>query len=194
MRLTGRPVGGLVLTSWIRTEQTSNGLKTRPRECLLSSWYALAKLPRLKYPISISPFAQPQLASHRGRSSLFQGDFDRLHGWMYHLGNPSCNEPGSRGMYFAYDLLAPGEPNRERGDWRLEFAPEFVVGIRELLSILLEASPEGRVVFTTDWQLGPDEPSRFRAVPHVEFWRLHNSGNLRLNSLYPIFAGVDATG
>jgi len=130
--------------------------------------------------------AQPQLVSDRFPSPLFQVDFDRLQGWIYHLGNPQCKLPDYNGLFFAYDLLSRKNQDSSEWDCRLEFAPEFMPGIRDLLRILLTVSPEGLVLFTTDWQFGPEQAERFRAVPEEEFWRLHDSGKLRLNSLYPI--------
>ena len=55
-----------------------------------------------------------------------------------------------------------------------------------VLSTLLAASPEGRLLFTSDWQFGPESEGRYPSVTLTEFWRLHDEKTLRLNAAYPI--------
>lgn len=128
--------------------------------------------------------AEPQLLSHR-MPSFFQRDFDQLRGCIYHLGNPRCDEPGYGGFYFAYELLSERcrypIPNRF-----LEFAPEFLPAIFDLVSLLLAASPARLVVFTTDWQCGPASPRRYRSITERTFWQRHANKRLRVNALYAI--------
>ncbi|HEY5376516.1 MAG TPA: hypothetical protein VIK01_22705, partial [Polyangiaceae bacterium] len=61
---------------------------------------------------------------------------------------------------------------------------------RALLNWLVAASPCGRILFTSDWQFGPDWTKRFAAITLNEFWRLHDSRALLLNAAYPVAAAV----
>jgi hypothetical protein len=105
-------------------------------------------------PVDLSelPFAieaEPQLFSHRGSSSLFQQDFERVKGCIYHLGNPYLKDhQNASRLYFASQLLA------ERLKC-FEFGAEYVPHVKHLLETLLSYSPEGRLLFTSDYQFGP---------------------------------------
>lgn len=134
------------------------------------------------------PFAicsESVLRSHRSPQPLFQSDFDELRGCIYHLGSPFCDDAGYRGPFFAYELLSEccrvGSPARF-----LEFAPEFLPGIKILLSLLLRASPVGLVIFTTDWQFGPHPARRYHRITERTFWQRHANRKLHLNALYAI--------
>ena len=134
------------------------------------------------------PFAvcsEAVLQSHRSPAPLFQSDFDQLRGCIYHLGSPFCDEPDYEGPFFAYELFS--ERCQDASPARfMEFAPEFVAGITSLLSLLLDASPVGLVIFTTDWQFGPHPARRYRQITERTFWQRHANRKLRLNALYPI--------
>jgi hypothetical protein len=124
------------------------------------------------------------LRSHR-EPSRFQKDFGQLGGCIYHLGNPACDDPGYEGMYFAYELLS--ERCREAPTPRfLEFAPQYLPAVVDLLAILLAGSPARVVVFTTDWQFGPKSSRRYRTIREGTFWRCHRERRLHLNALYHI--------
>ena len=147
-------------------------------------------------PVSLPalPFAVragPELVSDRGPRPLFQRDFDGLSGWMYHLGNPDCGTPGYGAAFFAFDLLS--RRSQDHGaTGLLEFAPGVALAVRALVAWLLAASPEGRVMFTTDWQFGPADACWFPPVSEAEFWAEHDAGRLRLNSLYPICLAAES--
>ena len=127
---------------------------------------------------------EPGLKSHRSPSPRFQSDFDSLSGSLYHLGSPEF-EGTSGGPFFAYDVLS--QPSRHTEQPRfLEFAPEHVESARILISWLLDASPVGRILFTSDWQFGPSWAKRSRPLSVSEFWRLHDTQELLLNTAYPI--------
>jgi hypothetical protein len=124
--------------------------------------------------------AETQLRSHRGSSSLFQQDFDRVQGCIYHLGNPYLKDPDAPGAYFASQLLV---------EWweRLEFQAEYIPSVNQLLEALLTASPGGRVLFTSDYQFGPRPRRRFvRWRTLDEFWTLHDTKRLHMNALYSL--------
>jgi hypothetical protein len=140
-----------------------------------------SQLPALPFAIR----AEPQLVSHRSPPSLFQRDFDQLRGCIYHLGSPFCDDFGYKGAFFAYELLSKrcrdSLPHRF-----LEFAPEFLPGIFDVLGVLLAASPVRLVLFTTDWQGGPMAARRYRQITERTFWQRHKNKKLHLNPLYPI--------
>jgi hypothetical protein len=139
-----------------------------------------SQIPALPFAIR----AQRQLVSHRS-PSLFQRDFDQVRGCIYHLGSPFCDEFGYEGPFFAYELLSERcrvpIPSRF-----LEFAPEFLPSIFDLVGLLLANSPAHLVIFTTDWQCGPASARRYRRITERTFWQRHSNRKLRLNALYPI--------
>ena len=127
-------------------------------------------------------FAEDHLASHRSPHPLFQPEFDTLQGCIYHLCNPD------RG-YSAYDLLTPGpeEDDLEREWWAcIYFLPAFAPSVRMILAELLNASPVGKVVFTSDYQFGPKVRHYKRPLTLARFWELHNARKLHMNALYPL--------
>ena len=134
------------------------------------------------------PFAVrhgPELRSHRSPSPLFESDFAGVVGWMYHLGNPRCDEATGQGPFFAWDLLS-SRAQADNDCCLLEFTPVVVPGVRRLLEIGSELSPRRHLLFTTDWQFGPQRPLRVAPLAMREFWALHDTGGLRMNALYPI--------
>jgi hypothetical protein len=48
----------------------------------------------------------------------------------------------------------------------------------------------GLILFTSDWQFGPEGSERHNALTLDSFWILHDSRQLRLNALYRIVASV----
>lgn len=137
-------------------------------------------LPKLPFAVR----SEPVLLSHR-EPSLFQRDFERLRGCIYHLGSPFCDDPGYEGPFFAYELLS--ERCRDSIPPRfLEFAPEYLPAIFDLVGLLLAASPARLVVFTTDWQAGPVSSRRYRQITERTFWQRHSKRQLHLNALYHI--------
>ena len=123
------------------------------------------------------------LKSHRSPQSLFQADFERETGCMYHLGSPGFGQRS--GPFFAYELLSKASRSGESATM-LELHADHVVSAKILLAWLLQQSPNGRLLFTSDWQFGPEAPMRFAPSTLDEFWSQHDRGQLRLNSLYPI--------
>ena len=117
--------------------------------------------------------AKNKLRSQRTPSPLFQADFDVLSGCIYHLIKQS------RGACTAYDLL---------DIWweEIRFKPEYVADINHILTELLAASPEGKVLFTSDYQFGPKQRRYKRPITLGKFWVLHAEGKLWANALYPL--------
>ncbi len=125
-----------------------------------------------------------ELKSDRRPSPLFQKEFDSLRGCIYHLGNPEL-KTRKTGTFFAAYLLSHRSVHASRSTF-LEFRPEFIPSVGELLTSLLESSPVNRLLFTSDYQFGPKRPYRSPAVTLDEFWSLHDTRALRLNAAYPI--------
>jgi hypothetical protein len=135
-------------------------------------------------PTSFAVVYEAGLKSHRSQPSRFQEDFDGLSGCLYHLGHPSLKGVEDR-VFFGYELLS--ERSRETDPPSIfEFAVDHTDSAKELLMWLLKSSPQGKLLFTSDWQFGPEETRRFEATSIEEFWRLHDSARLVLNSAYPI--------
>ena len=133
------------------------------------------------------PFAivseRGELRSHR-HPSLFQRDFDRLEGCIYHLGCPHLRRSRT-GAFEAYELLSRKCREQHRLVF-LEFKREFVPILRTMLKTLLACSPVERVVFTSDYQFSPNPPNRIKRMSETEFWALHRRKRLRFNVLYAV--------
>ena len=126
------------------------------------------------------------LKSDRSPRPLFQQHLDALKGCIYHLGNPELKDR-EKGLFFAADLLRDRSVHASRSTF-LEFRPQFVPAVSELLASLMESSPVNQMLFISDYQFGPKRPHRSPPVRLSEFWSLHDSRKLRLNSAYPIRA------
>jgi hypothetical protein len=124
------------------------------------------------------------LLSHRSPSPRFQSDFDALSGVLYHIGNPALRD-NDRGAYCAHKVLSEASLYADPPSF-LEFDSVHVVSTKLLLNWLLTVSPVGRVLFTSDWQFGPDWTQRFGPIESAEFWRLHDCRELLLNAAYLI--------
>ena len=120
--------------------------------------------------------------SHRSKAR-FQEDFDRVSGILYHLGNPNLKSSHSGRLLFAYELLSE---DSKHGANFLEFAPDYRIAAQSLLAELMAGSPVHRLLFTSDWQFGPEWTRREPAVTLDEFWRLHDARRVLLNALYPM--------
>lgn len=137
---------------------------------------------------SFLPFhveAERERLSHRGANSLFQSDFDALSGCIYHLGGSCLRFPSvrKRHAYTAADLCT---------EWWdcIHFKPRYRLGVAILLDTLLNDSPEGRLLFTSDYQFGPTETRRFqRPLTPMSFWRRHDAGLLRTNAAFTLTRG-----
>ena len=139
-------------------------------------------------PTTFAVVADPGLKSHRGPLPLFQADFDRLSGCLFHLGNRGLDQLVG-GPFFADELLSARSRDADPASV-LEFAPSYVDSLRRFMEWLLSVSPAQRLLFTSDWQFGPKEARRFRSVDLDAFWELHDSGKLLLNAAYPIKASI----
>lgn len=127
---------------------------------------------------------EPGIKSHRSPASLFQADFDKLSGCLFHIGNPGLARPQGS-PFFAYELLSDHSRDADPVSF-LEFAPEHLESAHLLLDWLLRSSPERCLLFTSDWQFGPKKPRRFGPIDLSSFWKLHDSRTLLLNAAYAI--------
>jgi hypothetical protein len=126
--------------------------------------------------------------SHRGPAPRFQADFDADRGVLYHLGNPGWKE-GT--VFFAYNLLEHDhEENKEIDGEALVFLPEFASSVRLLLDRLMKASSAKQLLFTSDWQFGPQDTTRGGPFTLSRFWNEHDARRLVYNAAYRL---LDAT-
>ncbi len=123
--------------------------------------------------------AENKLVSHRG---LFQSDFDKLQGCIYHLGNPDLRGDED-GMFWAYELINDAIQENADEDY-LKFDDEFIPHVKTMIGKLLAASPHSQVTFSSDWQFGTEDVRRFEAISEQKFWQFHDSCELRFNALY----------
>lgn len=127
--------------------------------------------------------AEKELISHRSPRPLFQADFDQLEGCIYHLLDKKS--------FTAYDLLIRDwyyKGNSNSRDYNVEFIEEVSLLVKDMLQQLLLDSPVGQILFTTDYQFGPETVERHGPLPFAEFCRLHNEGAIRMNASYLITA------
>ena len=123
-----------------------------------------------------------ELISDRAHSSTFQSDFDQLNGCIYRI-----HEKDGR---TAYDLLMKDwydENGEDNGtDNNIEFIAEHDSSFIELIRRLIQESPVGEIVFTSDYQFGPDEFTRFEKLKMSDFLTIYKNNKLRINSLYRV--------
>ncbi len=134
--------------------------------------------------VSHLPFiveAEAKLVSHRSPKPLFQADFDQLKGCIYHFLD---------GGVTAYDLLKRdwyhGDDN---SDDNVEFIEEYAPSVKEFLQQLLAVSPVGQILFTTDYQFGPDSGEKYGPLSFDEFWKMHDAGKIKMNHSYLVTTG-----
>lgn len=134
-------------------------------------------------PVGASGLVVQAEAGLRSRSLAprFQDEFAALAGCLYRLGQA----PERDGAVSAYDLLSPAA--REAfPPTKLEFAGAHLARLERVLAELLAASPEQRLLLTSDWQYGPEWAHRFGPLTLAEFWALHAAGHLYLNTAYEL--------
>jgi hypothetical protein len=106
---------------------------------------------------------------------------------LYHLGNPTLRDLSKSGLFFAYELLSESSRNQLPPSF-LEFASPYRHEAHVVLTEILGASPIRRILFTSDWQFGPEWTHRFGPLSLEAFWQLHDSRKLQLNAAYAIVA------
>lgn len=136
------------------------------------------------YPFAVE--SSSVLKSHRGPTPRFQSHFDRLVGVIYHLGNPQL-KGRAEGGFFAYELLSDRSRSAELIS-ALEFRAEVAGPVFALLDRLIAASPESRILFTSDWQFGPDHARHVGPVSVGRLRELHDTNALILNTAYEVHA------
>lgn len=124
--------------------------------------------------------AENKLVSHR---TLFQSDFEKLQGCIYHLGNPDLREDNDF-AFFAYELINDAISNQEE-DF-LKFNDKFIPHVKIMIRQLLAASPIGQVTFSSDWQFSSENVRRFESISEEKFWEMHDACELRFSALYKI--------
>jgi hypothetical protein len=128
--------------------------------------------------------AEKKLVSHRSPKPLFQSDFDKLHGCIYHVSDgrtPTCYDLLVRDWYDEQGVDPAFEEN-------VEFREEYSGAMMQMLEELLRSSPVGQILFTTDYQFGPEEARRYGPLSFAEFAGLYNAGQVRMNASYLITA------
>ena len=132
--------------------------------------------PLPRYP-SFAYQAEPRLISHR---ALFQHVLDRLTGVIVHLANNDLE--GDTEVWFAGKIMDWSETDTN-GVQVLIFLPETWTDLKDLMRRLLDASPQHRIMFSTDYQFG-GKAMECGEVSLTEFFCRHDSGKLRYNTLF----------
>jgi hypothetical protein len=144
--------------------------------------------PALPPPTSFAVVFERGLRSHRSPAPRFQSDFDALAGCLYHIGDPAFSGR-DQSAFNAYALLSEASRDAEPPSF-LEFDATHLPSVQALVSWLVDQSPGGRILFTSDWQFGPDGCFRSAPLGLEDLWRLHDSRGLLLNAAYPVATNV----
>ena len=119
-----------------------------------------------------------KLESHRG---LFYDFLLKQNGTIIHIGNPDF-KADKEGGFFAGQIV----------DWdfnsdaNFQFREEYRNDIKRLLQIAMNKSTDKNIYFLTDYQFGP-ELEEFKTIEGLTaFWKEHDKGGVRLNTLYEI--------
>lgn len=129
------------------------------------------------------PFAvrsEENLVSHRVPTPMWQANFDKLSGCIYHLGGPRKKLRSARDTFTAFELL------EVRNDNRLIFRPRYVPALKRFFEQLLDRSPAQRIIFTSDYQFAGKPRQYKRPLLLNRFWEKHSRGELRLNAWYEL--------
>jgi hypothetical protein len=116
--------------------------------------------------------AEKVLKSHR---NLFQSLFDEQKGVIFHLGNKDM-EKSPEGCWFAGKVM----------DWTegktVFFPRKTFTEFKDLLTRLIESSPEKRIIFATDYQFG-GKRSIWGELRVSTFLKLHKARKIKYNTL-----------
>ena len=127
--------------------------------------------PLPRYP-SFACRADAALVSRRG---LFQPVFDSMHGVMVQLANKELEN--AKSCWYAGTVM----------DWpcddALIFRSETRDDVMDLMRLLLQASPQHRLAFATEYQFG-GEKRECGEISLSEFFNLHDRHALRYNTLW----------
>ncbi len=123
------------------------------------------------------------LNSHR-HPSHFQRDFNDMKGCIYHLGCPHLKR-SRNGAFEAFDLLSK-KCCAQQSPVFLKFKRVYEPVIRKLMNTLLQKSPCGTIIFTSDYQFSANRPRRVERIAISGFWKLYSEQQVRFNALYQI--------
>ncbi len=139
------------------------------------------------YDLPFAVEADKELISHR-YPSRFQAQFDKMKGCIYHLGNPEKKEPQSSGFYFASELLDEEFMHGDEG--ALKFSEQYRNSVQSFMQRLIDLSPKHRLVFTCDYQFGPEMTIAGAEILLTEFWEKHDQNQLQMNSIYRLIGSI----
>lgn len=140
-------------------------------------------IPQLPSYSSFAYIVESDLVSHRG---LFQQIFDRSKGYIVHIGNKEF-ENNKDSFWYAGEIM----------NWEEDavvFLKETFRDLKDLIQRMIDSSPNNEILFSTDYQFGPEKPMDFGAVSIEEFYEFHRLKKLRWNSIYKIQAEHSAVG
>lgn len=122
--------------------------------------------------------------SHRGDSSLWQREFNKRNGTLYHLGDP-LDIKVRNDRYYVYDAI---DWKHSRGMF-VKFLPRYQRNFERILTTLFEHSDGGEMVVSTDVWLGPTPKLYKTELSLANFLESERQYGLRLNSLRLIQGG-----
>lgn len=122
--------------------------------------------------------------SHRGPSSLWQSDFSRIGGRLYHLGDP-VDIKVRKDRYYLYDAFDP----EVAGPKEIKLRDRYQEDFEEIVRALCCSSRERRIFIGIDTWLGPQAKRNKRPVDLESFFKTSRLRPLRTNSFWTINCG-----
>ena len=125
-------------------------------------------------------FAEEGVVSHR---KLFQHELNKFDGFIVHLANKEF-EKSKEGWWFAEKLF---DFSKDDSYQTIRFISLVIPEVIDILTKMIEASPNGEIIFLTDFQMGPEQSQILNKPINLnEFLILHEDEKLRFNALYRI--------
>ena len=141
-----------------------------------------------------------ELVSHRG---LFSDVLQQQKGVIIHIGDSAYKDDKEGGFsagrlvdwdfepgYITIPNSHPDDPIDFSGanqQFRFQFLEQYKPDINRLLEIALDKSSIKKVCFLTDYQFGPEKANLEIIYTINDFWTLHDSEGLNLNTMYELY-------
>jgi hypothetical protein len=109
--------------------------------------------------------------------SLWQREFSRTEGMLYHLGEMRFKQQNN-GWFYAYGLL-----NIDDKLFKFRFKSKIKHSVRKFLGELLQVSGTHTIHLTSDWQFCNRQPKRLKRIYTLQdFFERHDKKGIPLNA------------
>ncbi len=132
---------------------------------------------------------ESKLISHRG---LFTKHLQKYEGVIFHIGNPEFKKEKNPGFYagkiinWNFDGSETINKDLRNQQFEFKFLNKYKQDINNLLELALLNSPVKKIMFLTDYQFG-QKKAKVKVIKTIlDFWKLHDKGELVFNTIYEI--------